>query len=52
MSDFTAAGGDGFTMFSSVPERFSDGIKINDILVDHVKALKTLKLEVEGRIAQ
>lgn len=52
MSDFTAAGGDGFTMFSSVPERFSDGIKINDILVDHVKSLKTLKLEVEGRIIQ
>lgn len=52
MSDFTAAGGDGFTMFSSVPERFSDGIKINDILVEYVKSLKTLNLKVEGRILQ
>lgn len=52
MSDFTAAGGDGFTMFSSVPERFSDGVKINDVLVEYVKALKTINLETEGRIIQ
>jgi len=52
MSDFTAAGGDGFNMFSPVPERFSDGIKINDILVDYVKSLKTINVETEGRILQ
>ncbi len=52
MSDFTAAGGDGFNMFSAVPERFSDGIRINDILVDYVKSLKTINIETEGRILQ
>jgi 5'-nucleotidase len=52
MSDFTAAGGDGFSMFSPVPERFSDGIRINDILVDYVKSLKTINTETEGRILQ
>ncbi len=52
MSDFTAAGGDGFNMFSAVPDRFSDGIRINDILVDYVKSLKTINIETEGRILQ
>ncbi len=52
MSDFTAAGGDGFTMFSTVPERFSDGIKINDILIKYVKKLKTINYKTEGRILQ
>ena len=52
MSDFTAAGGDGFNMFSAVPERFSDGIRINDILVDYVKSLKTMNIKTEGRILQ
>jgi len=52
MSDFTAGGGDGFTMLPTIPDRFTDGAKINDVLVEYVKSQKVLNLNVEGRIEQ
>jgi len=50
MSDFTAAGGDGFTMFATVADRFTDGVKVCDAIIELIKQLKTIDMDTEGRI--
>lgn len=49
MSDFMAAGGDGFLMFKDVPE-FLDGSKINDLIIAHIEEKGDVTCETEGRI--
>jgi len=50
MSDFTSVGGDGHTAFSSVADRYTDGAKITDVIIDYVKEMKVVDMEIEGRI--
>lgn len=49
MSDFMAAGGDGFLMFKDVPE-FLDGSKINDLIIEFIESKGSIDYKVEGRI--
>ncbi len=50
MSDFTAAGGDGFNMFANAPVRVTDGMKISDLLIEAVKRLQKIDIKTDGRI--
>lgn len=50
MSDFTSVGGDGHTAFSSVADRYTDGAKITDVIIEYVKKLNVVNLDAEGRI--
>ncbi|MEZ7890294.1 MAG: bifunctional UDP-sugar hydrolase/5'-nucleotidase [Candidatus Wallbacteria bacterium] len=50
MSDFTASGGDGFSMFAEVSDKVSSGVKIMDIIIDYVKQTKIIDVDIEGRI--
>lgn len=50
MSDFTAAGGDGFNMFATVADRFTDGVKVCDAMIEFIKHLKKIDMDTEGRI--
>ena len=48
-NNFTAAGGDGFTMFAGAP-KLETGILDVDVLVNFLKANPTLSAQPEGRI--
>lgn len=50
MSDFMAAGGDGFEMFKDAPV-FTDHQKMSDILIAHMKQLGRIDAREEGRIS-
>jgi len=50
MSDFTASGGDGFNMFATVADRFTDGVKVCDAIIELIKRLKKIDMDTEGRI--
>ncbi len=51
MSDFMAAGGDGFEMFRNMPA-YADGVKMSDILIEWLRAKGTVEPRVEGRIVR
>jgi len=48
-SDFTAGGGDGFTMFNNAEEKQSSG-NLTELFVEAVKSMKIIDIDVEGRI--
>ena len=49
MNNFTAGGGDGFTMFTAAPKLQTGTLDV-DVLVNYLKANPTLSAQNEGRI--
>ena len=48
-NDFTAAGGDGFTMFKEAKVMYQSGVMLRDVAIEYLKG-KEVAPKVEGRI--
>jgi 2',3'-cyclic-nucleotide 2'-phosphodiesterase (5'-nucleotidase family) len=49
-NDFVLAGGDGYTEFAKGTDIVDTGIFLRDVLVDYIKARRTLSPRLDGRI--
>ena len=50
MSDFLAAGGDGYTLFAGMTDQVMTGRLISDLLIDAFRQGKTIAPRLDGRI--
>jgi 5'-nucleotidase / UDP-sugar diphosphatase len=51
INDFMQAGGDGYTDFSNGADVKDTGVRMRDVVIDYIKARKTITPVVDGRIA-
>jgi len=49
-NDFIVAGGDGFTEIGKGTDIMDGGIFLRDVLVDYIKAHRTISPKLDGRI--
>ena len=49
-NDFTAVGGDGYTMFKDGKVLFQSGLYLRDVVVDYIKAQGNISSKTDGRI--
>ena len=52
ISDFLAAGGDGYTTFKKGKNYIDTGLLISDILIDYIRSNKEIKVITDGRITK